>query len=312
MPDLPILGRRRLLAGLAALPAAVFAACEARSPAAQVIEEEAAPQSSPSPQPPPTATQPPPFIVAAGEQKRLLMEGTPQETLLYIFGSGKPGNVLMVLGGVHGNEPGGWLAADELLDTLRPSAGAFLIVPRANRLAILGGVRTTDALGDLNRLYPGNPEGLPMARMAAEITATAREFHVSHLIDMHESWAFYNNRPINGTAFLGQTIAADSSEASSQFADVIVDAVNSRILASWEQFFNRNRPNNGAIAPPPGTPSQPPVSPGGTGTSSLGLPRDVPGLTVLLVEMGQQQSLDRRIALHVDIVEEASRRIGIA
>jgi hypothetical protein len=29
------------------------------------------------------------------------------------------------------------------------------------------------------------------------------------------------------------------------------------------------------------------------------------------VEMGQQQQLSRRIALHVDIVQEIARRVGI-
>ena len=87
------------------------------------------------------------------------MEGTPQATDIYIFGSGQPGNVLMVLGGVHGNEPGGWFGAERLMKTLRPNTGAFLVVPYANKLATQSFVRTTDELGDLNRLYPGDPNG---------------------------------------------------------------------------------------------------------------------------------------------------------
>lgn len=300
------ISRRRLLAGFAALPAGLLLACS--SARSQSTEQAGTlPQTTPSP----TPTPQPPFAVAAGEEQQHLMAGTAQETPLLIFGSGEPGPVLMVLGGVHGDEPGGWLAAERLLERLRPARGALLIVPRANRLATLGGVRTTAALGDLNRQYPGNPDGLPMARMAAEITETARQFHVSHLIDMHESWAFYNNRPQNGTAFLGQTIGTDAAESSAALAEAVVEAVNSRILAPWERFFYRNRANNGAGGPPPGTPSQTPVSPGGSGSSSLNLPRHMPGLSVLLVEMGQQQSLERRIALHVEVTEEASRRIGL-
>ena len=44
------------------------------------------------------------------------MAGTPYETPLYIFGSGQPGEIITVLGGVHGNEPGGWLAAERIVE----------------------------------------------------------------------------------------------------------------------------------------------------------------------------------------------------
>ena len=76
--------------------------------------------------------------------------------------------------------------------------------PRANQLATESFVRTTDDLGDLNRLYPGDPQGLPMARMAFAIVETMRKLRVTTLMDMHESWAFYKGRPQNGTIFLGR------------------------------------------------------------------------------------------------------------
>ena len=71
----------------------------------------------------------------------------------------------------------------------------------------------TDDLGDLNRLYPGDPNGLPMARMAYEITETLREFHTTHALDLHESWAFYRDRTETqtGTAFLGQTVSSSTA-----------------------------------------------------------------------------------------------------
>jgi hypothetical protein len=258
--------------------------------------------------------------VPEGEQKRLLLEGTPYETAMYVFGSGRPGNVLMVLGGVHGNEPGGWMGADRLLDRLRPSEGGFIIVPRANKQAAAAFVRTTDDLGDLNRLYPGDPAGKPMARMAFEITEAAREFHVNFLVDMHESWAFYNNRNQNGTAFLGQTIATNVDEPAISLAEGVVQAVNGRIQAPREEFFYRNRVGSGNGPPPDNlTPEQvqalggigPPTGSARGGTSSLSLPRHIPGLSTLLVEMGQQQALDRRAALHVDVAMEVARRISI-
>ena len=262
---------------------------------------------------------PPPFVVAEGEQGRLLMAGTPQETPLYVFGSGRPGTILMVLGGVHGNEPAGWLAAERLVDSMRPTDGAVLVIPRANRQADAAFVRTTIELGDLNRSYPGARDGRPMEQMAFEIIDVLREFQVSHVVDMHESWAFYADRPQNGTAYLGQTIATDPGSPGQDLARGVVESVNSRVLYPHEEFFFRerggnanNQPNQGFTNPNP-NPNPPNPLMTGIGQSSLGLPRFVPGMiTSLLVEMGQQQALERRIALLVEVITEVSRRVGIA
>jgi len=318
MDELPKLSRRRLLRLAGTLPlGALIAACSGstQKPSSLVVLEEAPAEPTVTP------TPEPPFVVAAGEEKRLLMAGTPEETPLYVFGSGLPGPVLAVLGGVHGNEPGGWLAADELLDTFRPTNGAFLIVPRANRLATQQFVRTTDDLGDLNRLYPGDPNGQPMARMASEIVQTLREFRVSVVVDMHESWAFYTDRTATqtGTAFLGQTVSSSTAQGLSLAKDVL-ETVNQRVRAAHETLIVREFPPPGFVfptSPPNGTP-EPTLAPsssstavGGRSRSSLGLSTHVPGAIALLVEMGQQQALERRIALHVDFVQELAKHVGI-
>jgi hypothetical protein len=235
------------------------------------------------------------------------MARTPHETPLYVYGSGLPGPVLVVLGGVHGNEPGGWQAAERIQASLRPNTGALLVAPRANKLAIKDLVRTTDDLGDLNRLYPGEQDGLPMARMAFEIVEILRELHATILLDLHESWAFYRDRPPNGgTAYLGQTISS-RDEPGASLARNVVEAVNGRIRSPQEEFTFREWPPRGSDA---NAPAGAPNSFGGS-RSSLGLSAHVPGLATLLVEMGQQQSLERRIALHVDVVKEVASRIGL-
>jgi hypothetical protein len=313
--------RRHLLRLAGLLPlGALIAACsgddEEETPAAV-----GASTSTPVREPTVTPTPEPPFIVAEGEKQRLLMEGTPQETPVHIYGSGIEGPILAVLGGVHGNEPGGWLAAEQVRDDLRPANGALLVVPRANTLAVSQFVRTTDDLGDLNRLYPGDPDGLPMARMAYEITETLREFHTTLAIDMHESWAFYRDRTDTqtGTAFLGQTVSSSTTQGLSLGRE-LVTAVNGRILSPLEEMTLREWPPAGFVfpTPTPGGAPQPTPSSGGDfsfgrrSRSSLGLSTHIPGLVALLVEMGQQQALERRVALHVDIVQEAMRQMGMS
>jgi len=308
------LNRRQLLRLLGATPFAIacgaqasgLPADDARAPVSlpeDVTPVPEAPQAAPVEAP----VQEPVPVRAAGEETRLLMAGTDYETPLYIYTSGRQGKTAFILGGVHGNEPGGWVAADWVAAHRRPENGVLIVIPRANRVAVGLFERTTDALADLNRSYPGFSDGRPMERMAAEIVAVLGEFEVDLVHDMHESWAFYKDRQTNGTAFIGQTVATGGDGAAG-LAATIVPRVNATIRAPHEEFFLRNL----AMQQHQNLPRQTTNVPApGRGTSSLGLNRFVPGVMTLLVEMGQQQSLDRRVALHVQVLDEALRELGI-
>jgi hypothetical protein len=112
----------------------------------------------------------------------------------------------------------------------------------------------------------------------------------------------------NGTAYLGQTVAT-SGEAGAALVNAVLQRVNANILHPREEFFFREpgRPDpSGANQP-----RQTNIPPPGRGTSSLGLNRTVPGLIPVLVEMGQQQALDRRIALHVEVLQAVLLETGV-
>jgi len=210
--------------------------------------------------------------------------------------SGVRGPATMILGGVHGNEPGGWLAGDEVA-RWEPTTGSLIVVPRANVQALNAFVRTFETIGDLNRLYPGRGDSpLLMEQMAWSFLETCREFDVSLLLDMHESWAFYAEYPPNsGTGALGQTITAGPGPMSADFAQRMAAIANPQVTQR-EQFIVRdgNRFGRQDATPAPGqtAPTR--------GRSSLSAGGHVNGLTPVLVEMGQtDQPLDRRIELHL-------------
>jgi len=60
----------------------------------------------------------------------------------------EPGPMLIVLGGIHGNEPAGLLALEPLIDGLALAAGDFVALS-GNRAALAAGVRYIER--DLNR-----------------------------------------------------------------------------------------------------------------------------------------------------------------
>jgi hypothetical protein len=230
------------------------------------------------------------------------MAGTQWETPVSIRSSGLPGPALVVLGGTHGNEPGGWLAAEQVA-SWEPATGVLAVVPRANILAVAQFARLIEGEGDLNRQYPGDPESeLPTSRLAAAITSLARELEAEVLLDLHESWMFYIsreaagfvNRQQAGTAYLGQTITGGQGPRR-EIATQLAAAVNASITVERDRMIPRDgwdfRRNDSA----PSTSNR--------GRSSLSLGGHVPGLTPVLVEMGQvDQPLERRTELHVTVV----------
>ena len=243
------------------------------------------------------------------------MAGTEWEADGVIFHSGVAGPRVMVLGGVHGNEPGGWLAA-EAAANWEVARGALIVLPRINWRSAAAFERTLPGFGDLNRLYPGHPDGLPMARMASEVTAMAEYWRPHWLWDMHESWGFFNERGENGgTAFIGQTVTAADS-----LGQMVVEQIAARFntqVADREHLVTRFRPGGrfGGQAGQGGQGSGNPLSPeaeaertlpdGTRGSSSLSLGQMVAGVRPVLIEMGQMnQSESRRSELHQLLLRE--------
>ena len=219
----------------------------------------------------------------------------------------------MVLGGVHGNEPGSWLAA-ETLPALEIARGSLVVVPRANVIATRLHQRTTDELGDLNRLYPGSPLAeLPMARMASRLVALARQYDAELLLDLHESWQFYAERTIRGTAAIGQTMSAGPGPEQATIARAIAERVNAQVESERELLIVRTR-FGGSFSDDPSLVGE---SWGGgwvpgRGSSSLSMGRHVEGLTPVLIEMGQhRQPVERRAELHRTVVRTALEMRGM-
>ena len=282
-----------------------------RPPPDEPTEELARVTATPEPTPTPRPVPP------AGRIERTLLEGSEQATPLVVTHSGVEGPRVLVLGGVHGNEPGGWLAAEAIAEWT-PAAGSLLVVPRANVLATQALERTLPELGDLNRLYPGDPEhALPMGRMASAIVGAATEFEVDLVLDLHESWGFYLERTQNGTAFLGQTVTKGSGPLDLRDISAVVDVVNGEVTER-EQLVLRDRFSFRRPQPPvpPGTPVDDALEDSAgrsRSSSSLSLGTFVADLTPVLIEMGQQrQSVERRAELHRLFVRSTMERLGMA
>jgi hypothetical protein len=162
------------------------------------------------------------------------IRGSRGDTAVYVLDSGRPGGSALILGGTHGNEPAGYIAAILMVENAVPRAGRLLVIPHANRSAMTHtdcqeasprfiefrgasgprrfryGSRATNptdqwpdpdiyvhaASGqklsgaetrNLNRAYPGRPDGTFTERVAWAITSLVRAEKTDIVLDLHEA-----------------------------------------------------------------------------------------------------------------------------
>jgi len=99
----------------------------------------------------------------------------------------RAGNVLALVAGTHGYEYTSIVASPRILQSLDPKrmSGAVILVHMANPPAFYERRTYYNADGkNLNRVYPGKPQGSQTERIAHAITREVIE-KATHLIDMH-------------------------------------------------------------------------------------------------------------------------------
>ena len=89
-------------------------------------------------------------IVMAQAREFTYHENSDHELKIYFINGKEPGNTMMIIGGIQGDEPGGYLAADLYADMLLEK-GNLIVVPRANFFSIRQNKRGVN--GDMNRKF---------------------------------------------------------------------------------------------------------------------------------------------------------------
>jgi hypothetical protein len=134
--------------------------------------------------------------------------GTDYETPVYIIKTDCKEPMIMIVAGTHGNEKAGIKAAEYLKENIKIEKGTLIIIPKANILACEENVRCFPSEINLNRVYPGNPQGNSVEKLAYEIFSLMKKYDIGLLVDLHESIEFYRKNPKN----YGQTIVIDSDD----------------------------------------------------------------------------------------------------
>lgn len=130
--------------------------------------------------------------VKPGTSKRLswsateLFEGVPVSTPVLVLNGEDPGPTLCLTAAVHGDELNGIEMVRRVMHDLSPKevSGAIIGIPIVNVQGFRRGSRYLPDRRDLNRYFPGNPNGSAAARIAHSFFINVIA-HCDALIDLH-------------------------------------------------------------------------------------------------------------------------------
>ncbi len=187
---------------------------------------------------------------AAAETRTVTyLENSDHELTIYFINGKEPGKTLMIMGGIQGDEPGGYLAADLYADMLLEK-GNLIVVPRANFFSIRNNNRGVN--GDMNRKFSQNgPQDDYDSRIVAILSSLMEKSDA--FINLHEGSGFYHPEYIDNLRNpmrYGQSIIADTDVytlASGKTVDLkglaqrVIEEINKNIKNPEHHFrFNNH------------------------------------------------------------------------
>lgn len=125
-------------------------------------------------------------------QHEVYLQGTDYELHIYRIYGKEPGKKGLIVGGIQGDEPGGYLSADLYVDAWLEK-GDLIIIPRANFKSIILFNRGVD--GDMNRRFIDNKTKHEMDQVVDIIQKLMSE--VDFFLHLHDGSGFYSPKYIN-------------------------------------------------------------------------------------------------------------------
>ncbi len=171
---------------------------------------------------------------------------TPWKTAYYVRDSGVDGPTLLITGGVHGNEPAGARAAEQIRHwpIVR---GRLIVVPQTNIAGLKANTRFLPGRPaerrDLNRNFPdveadGEETDKPRGQLAAALWRFVQEQKPQWVVDLHEGYEFnISHKPPNGKQkSVGSSIIYQQGPALDGVAERMLAAANAGVTDPERRF----------------------------------------------------------------------------
>ena len=167
---------------------------------------------------------------------------------LHKLESDRPGNTLLVVGGIQGDEPGGFNAASLLVTHYKILKGNVWVVPNLNFISIIH--RTRGVYGDLNRKFATLPKTDPEHKTIRKIKEIILDDQVDMVLNLHDGSGFY--RPyyldeLHNPTRWGQSVIIDQERIQAgnfgnlgEIARLVVADVNRQLFAEEHVYHVKN------------------------------------------------------------------------
>jgi hypothetical protein len=161
---------------------------------------------------------------------------------LYKKEGANPGNTLLVIGGIHGNEPGGYYAPSFLVRYYTVTKGSLWIVPNLNFDSIVKFRR--GIYGDMNRKFADISKNDKDYEIVKDIQKIILNPQVDMILNLHDGHGFYRGswqNSIFNPAAWGQTCIIDQEKIKTpKFGDLgkIAKEVSSVLNTDLKKNFH--------------------------------------------------------------------------
>ena len=167
---------------------------------------------------------------------------------LHKLKSDKAGPTILVIGGIQGDEPGGFNAASLLVTDYKVTRGEVWVVPNLNFESIIK--RSRGVYGDMNRKFLSIPADDPEYEAVMKIKRIITNRQVDMVLNLHDGSGFYSPVHVDKNENphrWGQSVVIDQKvvEASAfgnleTMANNVIDTVNSSSQSKRAHFRLKN------------------------------------------------------------------------
>ncbi len=211
-----------------------------------ILEAEASGETQ-SPSTPPALESAPHELAAAGVLRPMPFAPSPDRFSLHKMGNGR-GPTLLVVGGIQGDEPGGFSAASLLLSHYTIQAGSVWVVPDLNYASILE--RNRGIFGDMNRKFAALDATDPEYSKVTLLKSVLQDEEIDLVLNLHDGSGFYRptwENALQNPNRWGQSVIIDQEElpgtqfsALGRMAGRVEADVNNALLAPEHRYHTRN------------------------------------------------------------------------
>ena len=157
-------------------------------------------------------------------------------------------NTLLVIGGIQGDEPGGFIAASLLSTHYEITKGSVWVVPNLNFYSIIK--RSRGPYGDMNRKFANLSKKDPEFKTVERIKNLIKDDRVKLIVNLHDVSGFYREQYIDKNHQphkWGQCSIIDQSKLNvkyyrnlSDISNKVVEHVNNNLLRSEDIYTQHN------------------------------------------------------------------------